>query len=121
MFNFATLGPLAISAILVGGILLTVVLLYLLLRDQEQSSIKAFDGTAFSTVEACKAYEALYERINVLYEEKVTKSSRIDRNLGLSTKFLSLLKNEGFNDAKALITYREDFQKLSQLLFEEIN
>ena len=96
------------------GLLLTVLVLFLLLR--EQKSIQASDGTRFSSEEACRDYEAVLERVKTLYYEKEKKSSST-LTLGLRAEFLKLLKEEGFGEVKTLIKYRDDIKILAELLF----
>ncbi len=115
MNNFSAIGPFQYAGIALAGILLTVLVLFLLLR--EQKSIKAIDGTRFSSEEACRAYEAVFNRINNLYSDSEKDSSNL--NQGFQPGFLKLLKKTGFSDVKILLNYREDFRKLIELFDEE--
>ena len=112
MNSFSALGPVQFVAIAIGGVFLTALCLFFLLR--EQKSIQAVDGTRFSSEEACRAYEEVLERINTLYLNIGKKPTR-DMNLGFHPDFLTLLKNEGFKEVKTLMTYRDDFKRLVEL------
>ena len=116
MNGFAALGPLQYSGIAFAGILLTVLFLFFLLR--EQKSIQAKDGTRFPSEQACQAYEANCERVNTLYVEDEKRPSNT-LILGLSPEFLKLLKGDGFGEVKTLIKYRKDFRNLSQILNDD--
>ena len=80
---------------------------------EETNSIKAVDGTLFSSEEACRSYEIVLERVNALFREK-EKNSSIEP-FDLQMGFTKLLTKEGFIDAKTLIKYRYDFEKLVKL------
>ncbi len=111
MYSFAAFGPLQYVGIAFAGVLLTVFFLFFLLK--EQKSIKAFDGTLFSSEEACRSYEIVLERVNQLFKEG-EKNSSIEP-FDLQMGFTNLLTKEGFVDAKTLIKYRYDFEKLVKL------
>ena len=116
MESFATLGPLQFTGIVLVGIFLTVLALFFLLRDQK--SIKAADGTLFSTEEARLEYEAVLERLSLIYLSNDNNSP--GATLEFQRGFLDSLKEKGFADAKALIKYRNDFKKLVVLFDQEI-
>ena len=111
MDKFAALGPFQYIGITIIGVLLTIILLFLLLR--EQKNIKASDGTLFASEEACKAYEDLCNKINVLYLD--TSNKNPSELFDIQTDFIKLLTSEGFKDVKTLIKYQEDFKKLAGL------
>ena len=111
MYSFAAFGPLQYVGIALAGVFLTVFFLFFLLR--EQKSIKAVDGTLFSSEEACRSYEIVLERVNALFKER-EKNSSIEP-FDLQMGFTKLLTKEGFVDAKTLIKYRYDFEKLVKL------
>ena len=111
MLNFAVLGPLQYLGIAFGGVVLTAAFLFLLLR--ETKNIKASDGTLFSSEEACKTYEDLLNKINLLYLD--TGEKKPIGPFGMQMAFIQLLKTEGFKDPKTLIKYKEEFKKLVYL------
>ena len=113
---FLTLSPLLYAGIAIVGVVLTVLVLYFLLRDQK--SIQAMDGTRFSSQEACNAYEAIYQRLEALYEVE-GKESASQSKLGLSADFLQLLKVGGFGELKTLLIYQDDFKRLSCLFDDD--
>ncbi len=112
---FLTLSPFLYVGIAIVGIVLTALVLFLLLR--EQKSFQSKDGTRFSSQEACNAYEAIYQRLETLYEVE-GKESASQSKLGLSADFLQLLKVGGFGELKTLLRYQDDFKRLS-CLFED--
>ena len=116
MNSFSALGPLQYAGIGLAGIVLTALVLFFLLR--EQKSIKALDGTLFSSDEACLAYEAACKRFEKLYSQSDKNSS--SANLGFQTEFLKLLKKDGFVDVKTLLAFRDDFNKLVAMFNDEL-
>ena len=112
---FAELGSLQYVGIALVGVGLTVTVLFFLLR--EQNNIKASDGTLFASEVACKRYEAVLEKVNAFYIDNGSKSST--ELFGIQMTFIKLLK-EGFKDSKMIINYKEDFQRLSDLLDQDI-
>jgi len=118
MNNFAAIGPLQYVAIAITGVFLTGGFLFFLLR--EQKAFKASDGKAFSSEEACRAYEVVLDRVQILYEEDEQKSSELV-NFGFQVGFLKLLKSEGFSDPKKLMMYRDDFGKLVNIFNQADN
>ncbi len=117
MYSFAALGSLQFVGIAITGILLTAFLLFLILR--EQKTIKAIDGTAFASEEACRTYEILLDKMSKLYAASEKNSVR--ETFGLKPEFLQLLKNEGFSEVKTLIKYRKEFEQLTNLFNQEID
>lgn len=113
---FLTLSPFLYAGIAIVGVVLTALVLFLLLR--EQKSIQAKDGTRFSSQEACNAYEAIYQRLETLYEVE-GKESASQTKLGLSADFLQLLKVGGFGELKTLLIYQDDFKRLSCLFDDD--
>ena len=111
MYNYAALGPLQYVGVAIGGVVLTAVFLFFLLR--EQKNIEASDGTLFSSEEACKSYEELLQKINKIYLDTENKTSA--ELFGIQITFIKILQNDGFKDAKTLIKYKEDFRKLVNL------
>ena len=115
MNYFFALSLVQYSGIVLAGFLLTALVLFLLLR--EQKSVKAVDGTIFSSEEARRAYESVFKRVDNLYSENDKNSGKV--TLGFKSEFLKLLQNDGFADVKTLLIYREDFKKLVELFQEE--
>ena len=113
--NFNVPGVIQIIGIAVLGVLATFSVLFLILR--EGSSIKASDGKAFSTEEECLAYEAVLQQVKGFYSTQGNEPTSYD-DIGLQVGFVKLLTEKGFQDAKTLMKYQDDFKKLVNL-FEQ--
>ena len=108
----------ALSLILVG---LTFTILILRYTLSGQSKLKeafiAIDGTKFSTKKDCDNYDYLYKLMECLYqEEALTNARRSKEILGLRLLFVNQIKSGGFKDLKTLISFKDDFKKLAELL-----
>ncbi len=106
--------------LLLGGLIVTVIFFrYLFSSGKNKNSNKAFvavDGTEFYNLDAFKEYEYLYGKFRSLYDEDALSKTRNKKEiLGLSKMFLQKLKEEAFVDPKTLISYKDDFIKLSEL------
>ncbi len=108
-----TLGPIQSIGIALAGIGLTAVTFILLFRQGEVITLEASDGTKFRTEEARNSYEALLQKLKPIYEEDELK---VNKDFGFKEGFLGLLKSNGFSDLKTLLTFRDDIQKLVELL-----
>ena len=95
----------------------------LLLRYTFSSGLKskeafiAVDGTKFNTKKACEDYDYLYNNLVDLYQEEALSKARNRKQvLGLRLLFVNQLKSGGFQDLKTLISFKDDFLKLAELL-----
>ena len=78
---------------------------------------EAIDGSKFFREKDLKEYEFLYERLKSLYEEKPSVNQRKQNSkLGLPETFIQQLKVDGFPNLNLLISNKEQFKKLAELL-----
>ena len=79
--------------------------------------LESIDGTKFSNKKDLDEYEFLYERLKCLYAENTSANIRKQNaKLGLSLTFVQKLKDDGFANLNLLITNKEYFKKLVELL-----
>ncbi|WP_269622661.1 hypothetical protein [Prochlorococcus marinus] len=103
---------------LVGLVATGLLLAFIFSRSGTSKEVfQAIDGSTFSTKKACNEYEFLYSKLRFLYEEAPTSYQRDKKKLqGLSLGFVKQIKSNGFKDPNALISNKEQFKKLVELL-----
>ena len=120
MFNsFLSLGPFQLGIVFISALIFLAVISFFISRIFSGSiTYKASDGTSFTSKKEKQDYELILRRLLPLYGRPAdTKSNQANQNtLDLDRTFLELLKTEGFSNLKLLLTYKEDFIKLSKLL-----
>ena len=107
------LGPLQFALIAFFGVLSTVTVLFLLLRQGKLFT--ASDGKEFTSEKAYVEYEAIYQKVNLLYQESAKDINNSD-SFGFKDSFLKLLKEKGFSEVKILMANREEIKRLAALL-----
>ena len=95
----------------------------LLLRYAFSSELKskevftAIDGTRFSTEKSCSDYDYIYKNLEVLYQDDALSKARTRKQiLGLRLSFVNQIKSGGFSDLKTLLSFKDDFPKLAEIL-----
>ncbi len=108
--------------VLVGLISTVFFFRYLFFSDKKNNMpFIAFDGTKFKSQKDCDEYSYLAKKLEPLFDE-ISTGNRDKKNLlGLKLSFINTLKKEGFNDLKLLLSYKDQFKKLSDLFEIEID
>lgn len=109
--------------VIVGLIFTTFLLRYTFSSDtKSKKAFLASDGTRFATQKDCDEYDYLLKRLGCLYEQEQTSNPRRNKKtLGMNSLFINKIKSEGFSDLKTLISFKNDFKKLVDLLDCELN
>ena len=113
------MSNLYIGLVVLVGLLGTGVLLRFIFSTSANPKeiFESIDGTKFSREKDLKEYEFLYERLKSLYEVKPSTNQRNQKSkLGLSETFIQQLKFDGFTNLNLLISNKEQFKKLVELL-----
>ncbi len=101
-----------IGLIVLVGLVATVLLLSLIFSKsgKPRKVFEAVDGTKFFSERDCFEYEFLYKRLKCIYGDK--KSMK----LGLNETFIQQIKSDGFSNLNLLISNKNQFKKLVELL-----
>ena len=97
-------------------ILLAIVFLLLFLfKGINKKSFKADDGSVFEKQSDLDVYQSLFEKTKPLFSIQEDKGSS-NLILGFDKSFVTKLTNDGFQDLKTLVKYRQQFKSLSDLM-----
>ena len=113
------MSNLYIGLVVLVGLLGTGVLLRFIFSTSANPKeiFESIDGTKFSSEKDLKEYEFLYERLKCLYEENPSANERKQNaKSGLTMSFIKQLKTNGFSNLNLLISNKEQFKKLVELL-----
>ena len=106
------------AGIFLIGLISTFVFVRLFLSKSTKTSqvFTSEDGTKFYTQKDCAEYNYLYKKLKSLYDDEFLLKQKKKSYMGISLKFLKLIKTEGFKDINALISNRDELKKLILLL-----
>ena len=113
------MSNLYIGLVVLIGLLVTGLLLRFIFSTSgnPKEVFESTDGTKFSREKDLKEYEFLYERLKYLYEERPSaKERKQNAKSGLTVSFIQQLKINGFPNLNLLISNKEQFKKLVELL-----
>ncbi len=105
--------------LVIVGLIFTIILLRYAFSNQAKSkeTFIAVDGSKFNEKKLCEEYDYIYKRLEILYQEEALANARNKKKvIGLNITFVNQIKNNGFSDLKTLISFKEDFKKLAELL-----
>tara|TARA_Y100001968_G_C19220694_1_gene649564 strand:- start:262 stop:591 length:330 start_codon:yes stop_codon:yes gene_type:complete len=89
-------------------------IVFFIFNSSKKNNFISKDGTSFLKESDYIAYEDLFAKLECLYDVKEQKKGV--SKLGLSSDFISNIKENGFKDLKILISYKKEFKLLNELL-----
>ena len=114
MNTLNTLGSGQILFLSIIIIAISFFLLILVFTNTRKKTIRASDGSLFKDVEELDRYETLLNKIEPLYQDE-SSERKANLILGLELTFIESLR-KGFYNKKKLISYKDQFRILSELL-----